>query len=763
MTGRLLLIASDDDYQELAAYGGLPGSLLKAATRENLIEQLEAEPPWIVQCPREAFTASGDGAAAQRDAARVFNNLIDRAVCYLAVVGGEDLPSDPESASAAEANTKSSLADHAAWYRRFRQEMHRLDPVRAMHVRHVLVLVSVGPLGATALQALEQLVTGAADDKLFDLAYVMLDELEPGAAAGNLFYAVDAWPAAVGNLLLKLLHDRLRPSTGKTLTMAWRSFRLVPELVADEPGSLERDLYGQVVAQLIGDVTPDRGWEPHRLSKIGSPSRADSRDALRRPDDDGDLTRLPWHEYPVDRRTDEIISDERWEQRLVDAGRQLAGDLSGVALEQDPPAGQEIGKVWRSVHQHPRYVYAAAANRELLRGPELGDQFAEIARRWSTALRRNADRHDLIDNACQCADDLQQSQMGYLPLWPKVAIASGVSLVLLLLAITCTGGLLMNWSVATTAIVASIAGAMGAAFASHYLEQRAGERARRDLEDQFREVDHQIIQRHEACRAAVLSAHEFWQHAQVRAAAERLKSTIGRVKAILDAELRESAARRKIASAADKEAGGEKDNVRHTPDEVHRLRYLDRMRLSRSIDAEVLADNDDQLTQLVQHETQRFLQQLWLPFCERHDTLRTGHLPARALIPALRRFHASFHEAATAATAIIAMRRLTDEDMAAWGRQLHQLLVYQEYFELASCRLLSRQTAPEKDRPLPTLILRRGFDYGPLMVHLEASAVQRLDEDSTYLQQLPLIGLLHQELPVKFHAKNDRIRVATFD
>ena len=113
---------------------------------------------------------------------------------------------------------------------------------RDVAVRHVLVLICRDKVGAGEWESFQRLVAASGEDKLFDLAYVMLHELEPGhkpdAEVALLLNSQHVWTLAVGDLLLNMLHDAAPTTQATTASFAWRSYQLVPEISAAEEQGL---------------------------------------------------------------------------------------------------------------------------------------------------------------------------------------------------------------------------------------------------------------------------------------------------------------------------------------------------------------------------------------------------------------------------------------------------------------------------------------------------------------------------------------------
>ena len=768
MSGKLVIVAAEEHFEELAGVGEFPPAMLHSPSAGEFLSALEAPPPWIVRGGYEYLSQSG---ATEHDTRRHYaeltNHFGETTACYLAVLGQAEQstpsaapPRDPEpdvtpdeSPDSFQRRRLHTIAEHLAWHRAFRRQLLKFGAARVEHVRHVLILVATRPLPAAQYEDLQALTAGQGADRLFDAVYLMQDELEPGRAAGELFYAEDVWPIAVGGLLWKLLHDPPRPSSGPTQTFAWRSYRLAPHLPQRREQQLIDRCFSAVTDQLVGDDAADPRWDLSALSKGAGASEAEPDVELGRPRGHEGVDEYAWTEWPVRRRVEEVLSRQRWSAALVEAGGRLGGRLSGRSLEEEPAARAETAKIWRSVHEHPRFVSAAMTERDILQGPPLDGQFARVQRCWQTMLAADDARRagaGRLQSTIGVMRDAQLAMVG----WPgRLLAAVTVLLAVCLWGLSCLGWFLEDWTTAWVTMVCCLLGAVGAAVGSWYLENRAGRRSQRQILDWFAEQDQLVRSRHAACQDSIRTADQFRQQLEVKSAAASIRLAMSRLRRLLEHELVAYPVLSSRDTPPDADDGGQPPAPRALRREQRLRKFLQRAALRREIaDDEPTAALDSQREvweELCRAQADWFLRTVWRPFCERHDPHRLGRFPAERLIPVLRWLVLRVEQEVLSQTSATAVTRLTADDYVFWSERLREVLMYQAYFELMSCRLMSHQTAAEEHRPAPMLYLRRLPGADDPALEMDGAAVQQFEPASEYFTDTSLVGLLHQQLPLR--------------
>ncbi len=790
MPGNMLLIATDEQLQALRADCDLPRSWWRPVSPEDPLREISKRPPCIRTARHDLLAA--DSVLDTRDRAALLSSLEDGTICYLAVMDqscyteadaepAAGVPTEPAADSAVEADDNATtqaadpprtFAEHVAWYRGFRDQVRRLNRSRADHLRHALILVCHHDPPSNLLTDFQRLVAGTGDERLFDLSYVMFEELEPGSGPESRFYAEHVWADSLAGLLLKLLPEGRVPGQRTTQVYAWRSYSLVPDLDADESDRFSADWFEQLRQRLFGDTTPDRSWQLTRLSQFQPPSKPIERVPLTVPDDDASYDSGSWLETSAVRQLEWVQDVGRWESRLLTAGRDAGIRLSQRTIGEELPARQESEVVWRTIHRDPRLVASALCDRQILRGPPLADHFEAIARQWEAILETDRQRDAMIEQARECAEHLEQAKEAYVGVFWRLSAVLTVTLFVGYLGMALVWWLSGDWLAAAAVALAAAVGAVLTGLLTLDREQAAGQRAKRAMQQQFRAIDRKMLQRHEHCQEAVAQAHEFWHTLRCCAAADRLRRTLQRVQQMLERELHYRPGAE--IDAHDAAPGTDPaDAPIPRPDQSSQTRHLRQRsffrrahQISQPANVSDLTrdDHEQRFADFVDEQAERFRSDVWRPLCYQADDLTAaGNLPAQSLIPALRRFREQFQADLLNLMRFLILRRPPAGNWRHWGEQIRQVLEFQEYFELVSVRLAGHQTASEAARPGPVLLLRPGVSLNALRTVVDSPRFPRDSQTCPYLEDLPLAGLLFQQFPVQFDTGDEgRIVVAPY-
>ncbi len=776
MPGKMLLIASDKHLQQLRGDADLAPSWWMPIVPDDPLQGIANPPPWIRCGPHGLLSADSELDA--RDRAELIGSLEDGTVCYLVVMDqscyeepaaragnekGRRRGESPGQQAGSLPDAPRTFAEQIAWYRRFRDEIQRLARSRAGHLRHVLILVCHHDPPNDLLQDFQRLVAGDGQDRLFDLSYVMLEELEPGSGPDSRFYAEYVWSDCLTGLLLKLLTEDHRSGQGATRVYAWRSYLLVPDLDAGQSGRFSATWFDQLRQRLFGDTSSEPAWQPERLNRFQPPSRPVERTALTAPNDGG-YAAGSWLDTSAPDQLTRVQDARRWEDRLEAVGRDAGILLGQRTIGEELPSHQESEVVWRTIHQDPRLVDAALCNRDLLRGPALADHFEAIAQGWEAILETDRQRDGLIREAQVCAEHLEQAKDAYVGLVWRLAAVVAVTLFVGYLAMS------LSWWVTqdgTAAAAVALAAALGALLTGLFTldrEQAAGQRAKRAMDQQFQAIDRKMLERHEHCQDAVARAHEFWHSLRCRAATGRLRHALQRVQHILEREVQYSPAASTDSggSAAPNTQANGPDSPAGPAAEARGMRQRQfYRRANRILQPARVADlqrddSEKRFEEFVDEQADRFRAELWRPLCSRWDGLAAaGNLPAQSLVPALRQFRAHFQAELLNWMRFSIMRDIRPDDLRQWGGQIRQILEYQQFFELVSMRLAGHQTASDAARPEPVLRVRPGVPLAGLRSAVDSPRFPRECEICGHLQDLPLAGFLFQQFPVQFGAGDE--------
>ncbi len=797
MPGKLLLLTSDAVYRPLRRFGRLPDALLRNPPIDDLLDAIERPTPvgntGLVHCDPDALL----GLNGQRDVlgprgrSEVFNALLNDTICYVATVGASPTPpvvdqvasDDDESPDEAAANepvdneappdaaepedapeVPRSLTEHAAYYAQVRREIDERARDRSDHFRHVLILICHDNPANDDLDALNALIAAEGDDKLFDLAYVILDELEPGRNA--YFNGEFVWPIAVGRLLVKLLHDDFKQPRKRTAARAWRAFELAPgielpvkqKLCDRQFKRLREALIDPADLQFAADVSRFRAPSADAGVRLSEPQREANEDALQQ----------TWLDINPHDRLDEAEDAELWEPQLVKAGDAFSRELSSAVLDNDPPARREVARIWSAVHADPRQVNAALDSFRTDDGKAIDERYEQVRGHWQRIVDLDQQRLAHMEDARRCADTLTQAQGGFMGLGERL-IATGV-------VIMAVGYLTMQ---ILPGYVMPILVALGGAFAAFMagfvtwdFEQRAGRRGRDAIDETARDIEARMRDRHEACQSAVRSAHVFWQQLRADAASDRLKRLLRRLQAILDHALRVDADLFSIEEDDDAPQTSPEQAAQLAHDPAYhekiarrqRRRFVDKTVLEQPVDVKDLTEETSAhlIDERVDEHIGRFRDELWTAFCREHDPKQAGRLPARLLIPMLEQFAESFEADLLSIVHRLAIERISGRGTDEWVAQVRAIIEYQAYYELMSCRVLSHQT--DHARFKPVLYVRADFPRDTLAQQLGGAGVAQPAITSPLLEHMPTVALMFQEMPVRFGpGERGRVVVKEYD
>jgi len=67
-----------------------------------------------------------------------------------------------------------------------------------------------------------------------------------------------------------------------------------------------------------------------------------------------------WHAFDAEREIDRLADPDLRDQQMTDVGRQFNLAVGHQQLSQDPPAWQQVSKIWAFVRRHPKHIYDAA-------------------------------------------------------------------------------------------------------------------------------------------------------------------------------------------------------------------------------------------------------------------------------------------------------------------------------------------------------------------------------------------------------------------
>lgn len=750
-TNKVVLITDEPVLEALQDFGGLPESLLADVSMDQLLTRLSDGKSGIVPSMPEWWLPAEGIADEFGDELRrlAFQHLTGVTVCRVAVLGAKPSISDPPSPT----RLLNSLRD---WHTLFRKEHNRAMNGLPGRARHVLVLVCLEPLSADSLAELQALLEGDAASVLFDARYVMLHQLAGGDEPGSIFQSRHVWPLPVAGLLKKLLLDSAGPVTSIPDARAWRYFQILPQIAESEWREIREKycdlLFRRITALDSGSESSPVKFRPQIAAVSGVALQGSAA---------ADFSAQPWLAYDPQGRLADVCSERRWKTALERAGDKFAVELSQHVIAQEPAVLAEARSIWQAVHVNPGVVTAALDNHELLMTPHLEKQLDDMQTLWKQLLDDERQRTERIEETAACAACLSEAQHAFVPFWFRIVAVLSTTLCLGYLAMAGAEPWLGGRNAIGFAIAAGI-GSIVAGFWSLDLERKAGRRGQLEIERQLAEIDGCVGTKHGLCQKTIDAAHVFGQRLWAAAAGKRLRQLLERVQTIFHREFRERHSIQRPDEAVQTET------IPADKDQAARLRQRQRtqftaqigLRPDRGATFRPTPADEDLFVRFVDRHLQEFRHELWPTFCEAHDRHDAGHFPARHLVPECREFVRRVEAGLFALVVQQSVDRLSGTGIGAWGDALQSITTYQRYDTLMSCPMLSQHSIDSGQRPLPQVYLRSGIHSQTMSADLRRLGLPETPTFSELLKDLPLVGFVFQETPVRFAAADGVIVVA---
>ena len=654
----------------------------------------------------------------QRD--EIYAQLLRSRLCHLVVLQNDGI--GPGDRILQEEDPFGGLK---VWYEAFRAEAAKRVGYRDDEYQHILILVCAEQVPAAGLAALQELIDAEGDDRFFDACYVMLFRLN--LAETEVCHARYIWPLPVSRLLLHLRLEQhaAAPLGGRAHVLAWRGLELVPD-VPDEyvERTVRRHLgsaYERIKAQPAGSETWDLA--PFRPT-LGV-------DAEAAPLPAASMNRH-WQAYKARGEVDLVRNPGYWDQSFQALGVRLHGEISAPLLEDEFPAWQEATDVWRSIHGEPAFVDTAQERLSRLEGQDAEAQLATVAAQFDQLKAAIESREAAAEVAYACADHYDAARLGFVPRGIRFGLAAAAGLGVAYGAAWFLGQILETWTGPWIVAGCAFLGALLAAGISYFAERHRGERAqaffsqnvRHDLLERTVEVDLHTQQ-------MVIEGHRLWLSSRAGSAARKVRALLRRASAMLRRELR-------AEDPMAMESGGEAP--RFHLDETGRgqwKRYLSKTRVRCGVGG--FEVQDDRLEARVAEAVESFVAR-WHDLCDAQDRSLAGHLPARVFLPWLRERDDELRRVVLAEIYSQAAQGLGERGNDEWVDGVRGAL-HEDYYYYLSCPIREEET----DAELRSKVL----SLHESLPDVPEGVVQDVRTRATpAMRRWPLIGLLHEEMPV---------------
>ena len=466
-------------------------------------------------------------------------------------------------------------------------------------------------------------------------------------------HAACLWPVLAGRLLLRLLvalsssghDDLLLPGVH-----LWRSFEFLFDYPVAEMTEMVTTALSKAYKNLEKQTDAADGKEPVTRNKILSAKNSEASTFAGIPTalSGGDVKHptevKDWHSYPVDIEKDKRLDDKRrWSGPMARARDDFARRELELfqAGENDIPFSPSF--VFPSVAKDPKNVSIELRRSDANRPSDTIDG-GEVYKCWRKVVEEERNRQKSKKILEAAAKELKAAQKHYVTAPYGMLVSIATSLVCGFTIFR--AALSLGASPIVSVILASFS-ALGAFLAwlfISWLHRRSGTNAARQFVDVADAVDDAMDARHGAAVETVRMAETQHRTALRFGSWAALHRLLERVWRILSIELQSpslSAFYRGDASAtaAEEQAltGAEADAKRE------RETYLQHTRFSEILTSSAFAvghrENSDRvLNEALNESGQSSFLALWQKICDKSDRYHCGNLPARVLIPEIRKW-----------------------------------------------------------------------------------------------------------------------------
>lgn len=624
---------------------------------------------------------------------------------------------------------------------------------RDLTVQHILVLIDAGGvIEQTQLDRLLGMRHPSGRGDLWSGVYAMTWQLEP---IGDLaFTAAEAWPTAVGHLLMHWIHarpPRNQVGTAKNVCLAWRHLMFTPKTAENVEGFSEasgsakiadgqdrmREQMKQSLARVWDQVFTDRTCDRYDLTwePLGSTLTAQKI----KPDP---MPKAPsdWLHYPSLTRIERAIAFSRWIKTTRQAGKDCRLHWARQCAERMHQVQRLQSKYWKMVHVNPSVLLWPLTK-------DQADQVGQTAPLTSGFQRLAELQRSLQQQTAEqeeCAAEFEVAKRGWVE-WPWRLATTFAVILAVGYAVMLTVWFLMGNVYATGGcFVATVIGAGLGAWMAESLESKAGQRGKYALEDNLESLSVSISDGH---TRSIDILEETFQSREadlkilLRKHLETKRLRIVRWLAGINAVI-----------MADLFASPDSDASRSE------CRFRTSTTLPISIRMNAIS-RSGWLDQFIAAEVEHLQQLIWTPSCQWLDRSARGAIDQERLEEELKKrfvtFQARFLTAASRAT----LNEQSRTQLNDWYAILCGMLQVDRYLSGASCHFPSGAAPPNENRPAVELVFQAGFEQLGRDSRLQEFRYLERIGGSKRLEDIPAVGYLHERIPVRLTILKGRLAV----
>jgi hypothetical protein len=522
---------------------------------------------------------------------------------------------------------------------------------QSRNIRHAALVVARGGRVRLSEERLKALQAEFTDHGALKTCFFIDGRLE--VELGNdALHAACLWPVLAGRLLLRLLVALSSPGTDDLLLPGvhlWRSFEFLFDYPVAEMTEMVTTALTKAYKNLERQTDAVDGKEPpHKKILSAKNSEASTFAGIPTALSGGDVKHPPevddWHSYPVDVEKDNRLDDKRrWSGPMARARDNFAQRELELfqAGENDGPFSPSF--VFPSVAKDPKNVSIELRRSDANRPSDTIDG-GEVYKCWRKVVEKEMNRQKSKKTLEAAAKELKAAQKHYVtaPYGMLVFIATS-----LVCGLTIFRAALSLGAAPVASVILASFSALGACLAwlfISWLHRRSGTNAARQFIDVADAVDDAMDARHCAAVETVKMAETQHRTALRIGSWAALRRLLERVWRILSIELQSPSLSAFYRGDASADAAEEQSLASAEADaKRERDAYLQYTRFSEVLTSGAFAigrsENSDRvLNEALNESGQSSFVALWQRICDKSDRYHCGNLPARVLIPEIRRW-----------------------------------------------------------------------------------------------------------------------------
>jgi hypothetical protein len=600
MDPRLVLLADDWTFEELRRSGVLP-------------EPFYVDGPVLRIDPSELVVSATDADAREHSDLLFASLLGPSQLCRVAVLGEGD-PAEPSPVRA--------LLD---WYDGFEAACRDHLGGRGESLAHALVLIVTADVPQDWREDLERLLS---DPDAGPRGPVYLMGRRLNWSASDVCHARHVWPIAASRLLLRFLAEPVDPNQQRKRVHAWRSYALQAMRQADFDLAVDAALRGTHQG-LLDELSEHSGWDSGAFGAVPAPPRRSEPDVP-----EPGVLPGSWIDYRGGEQLAHLIDGEARAREEARAGHATRAAASETLLATPPAISREVSRLWKSVHGSPAFVERALSDQALLAGPDLAQRLQRSAGELRGVIAAEEELAESVDDASACAELLEDAQLGYVELVPRLWIALSVSLLVGWTSFHVLGAMTDSWRLPALLTGAGIVGSLLASLLPLMIERAAGRRAVAAFhEGVLGDVPARTRTLHLKKLSVGDHARNFHAALTTFAAGRRVVFLLERMRAVLNARL--VAVESEVAAVT----GGEAELATEAVRKAQQATF--RRETERVLDGGPSGVDPAEIEGLIRDECTHLLEE-WPTFAARVDPLLRGNFPAGEVAGFLERFRTRF-------------------------------------------------------------------------------------------------------------------------